>query len=519
MRFRILAGLLAFALSPTAARADWMQASSEHFVIYADDSERDISRFSEQLEQYHSALEFTLMRSPAVPSPSNRVTVYVVRNQNAVRKLYGTDNKYIGGFYIPRAGGSLAIVPRVDAGSGVADFSMVTLLHEYAHHFLISANAMAMPRWLSEGAAEFFASASFKKDGGLMLGRPAQHRAGELFYAKDVKVADLLDPTEYEKQEKRSYDAFYGKSWLLYHYLTFEKARSGQLDKYLDLLHDGSSMRDAALEAFGDFDVLEKELDQYLNRRRMQAFNLPARLIKIGPIKVRRLSDGEAAMMPIRIRSRRGVDAEEAKALLDEAREVAARYPDDPAVLSALAEAEYDAGDNAEAIAAADKALARDPSQVNAYVQKGYALFSMARDADDPAQAYKTARAPFVALNHRENDHPLPLIYFYRSFANQGVEPPPLAIAGLIRASELAPFDLGLRMNLATALIRLGRQREAMIALRPIAYNPHGRGLANVARAMLARLESDPEWNGTDMATLVDTGDEGEDESNAPSSP
>ena len=152
-------------------------------------------------------------------------------------------------------------------------------------------------------------------------------------------------------------------------------------------------------------------------------------------------------------------------------------------------------------------------------MQKGYALFSMARDADDPAQAYKTARAPFVALNHRENDHPLPLIYFYRSFANQGVEPPPLAIAGLIRASQLAPFDLGLRMNLATALIRLGRQREAMIALRPIAYNPHGRGLANVARAMLARLESDPEWNGTDMATLVDTGDEGEDESNAPSPP
>ncbi|WP_156135558.1 DUF1570 domain-containing protein [Novosphingobium malaysiense] len=510
---------MAIALWPSAARADWLQASSEHFVIYADDSERDVSRFSDQLERYHAALALVLRRKTATPSPSNRVTVYVVRNQRAVRQLYGEGNRYVGGFYIPRAGGSLAIVPKVDAGNGVADFSMVTLLHEYAHHFLISANSMAMPRWLSEGAAEFFASVSFDKDGGMMIGRPAQHRAAELFYAPDVKVADLLDPAEYEKRSSGSYDAFYGKSWLLYHYLTFEKARSGQLDRYLELLRDGSSMRDAGLQAFGDFDALEKELDHYLNSRRMQALKLPPDLLKIGAVQLRHLSDGEAAIMPLRIRSRRGVDAEEAKEVLDEAREVAARYPNDPAVLAELAEAEYDVGDDQEAVTAADRALAVDPSQVNAYVQKGYALFRLAAEADDKPAAYRRARAPFIALNHRENDHPLPLMYFYRSFVEQGEEPPDLAVAGLIRASELAPFDLGLRMTLATTLIRLDRQDEAKIALRPIAYNPHGGSLAGVARLMLERLESDPAWNGADMDTLLAAAQPGGDEGEEPSSP
>ena len=66
-------------------------------------------------------------------------------------------------------------------------------------------------------------------------------------------------------------------------------------------------------------------------------------------------------MMPVIIRSRRGVDDEGAKAVLTDARAIASRFPKDPAVLSALAEAEHDAGNDKEAIAAADAALADDP--------------------------------------------------------------------------------------------------------------------------------------------------------------
>lgn len=502
MRSIIMVGLLAL-LWPAMAHAEWLQASSDHFVIYADDSERDVRRFSEQLERYHSGLALLTRDTAPAPSPSNRVSVYVVRNEQAVRKLYGADSKYIGGFYLPRAGGSLAIVPRVDAGTGQPQWSMIVLLHEYAHHFLISSSSMPMPRWFAEGAAEFFASASFESDGGVKLGRPAQHRAGELYFARDVKVSDLLDPAEYEKRAKRGYDAFYGKSWLLYHYLTFEKTRNGQLARYVDLLRQGKGLREAAVEAFGDFGKLEKELDHYLSQPRMMVLNLPPKALHTGAIDVRKLSAGEAAMMPIRIRSRRGVDEEAARSLLAQARKVAALHPGDPAVLSALAEAEYDAGNDKEAIAAADAALALDPSEVNAYVQKGYALFRIAPDADDPTAAYKRARAPFVALNHREHDHPLPLVYFYRSYVDQGQAPTPLAVSGLARAVEVAPFDLGLRMTLASTLIRLGRQDEARVALEPVAFNPHGGRLAGGARGILARLDSDPKWNGEDLEAIM----------------
>jgi tetratricopeptide (TPR) repeat protein len=501
MRFNHLFGAVALMLSCAPAHAAWHEASSDHFVIYANGSERDITTFAQQLEKYHAGLALVTGSAPAVPSPSSRVTVYVVRDEREVRALYGNTKSSVSGFYLPRAGGSLAIVPAVRTGNGAIPWSMLVLLHEYAHHFLISSNVREMPRWVSEGAAEFFASAQYEKDGSMWLGRPARHRAAGLVYVTNVEAADVLDPAEYERHTGISEDAFYGKSWLLYHYLTFEPARKGQFDRYLRLLADGKSLRDAATGAFGDLTVLEKDLDRYQSRLRLTALKLGPERLAFGAVRVRALGAGEAAMMPVRVRSKKGVSSEgdEAAKLLIEAKAIALGFPEDPAVLSALAECEYDAGHDKEAVAAADAAIKLDPKQVNAYVQKGFALFRQAADADDKAAAYKKARAPFIALNAIENDHPLPLIYFYRSFAEQGKQPPSLAFDGLVRAVDLAPFDMGLRMNLGLALLRLGRGPEAAATLSPVAYNPHGGGMATAARGIIDRIAKEPKWKGEDL--------------------
>ena len=489
--------------SAQPARAAWMRASSDHFVIYSDDSERGITQFAERLERYHVALTILTASKVATPSPSNRVTVFVVSDIAAVRKLFGEGNRYVGGFYIPRAGASVAFVPRTTANYAQGDGATITLLHEYAHHFMASANSQALPRWMIEGSAEFFSSASFEKDGGIKIGRPAMHRAYELFNERDVKAADLLDSTQYDKRNSKAYDAFYGKSWLLYHYLTFEPSRSGQFEKYVAAIGMGTEWRKAALDAFGDFEQLEKELDRYVVRSRMSSLNLRPGMIPEPKVSVDPLSPGEAVIMPIRLRSRRGVDQQSAQLVLAQARLIAARYPRDPAVLSVLAEAEYDAGHDKEAITAADAALALDSSQTNAYVQKGFALFRMAADADDTAAAYQRAMAPFAKLNKIENDHPLPLIYFYRTQVMRGQKPTKLALAGLRRASELAPFDARLRVNLAFALIKERQIAEAREALKPVGFNPHGGSLSSGARRVLAKFDNEPDWNGSDAEAMM----------------
>lgn len=397
-------------------------------------------------------------RSVVAPSPSNRVTIFVVGSQRDIRKLSGSDSKSIAGFYVPRAGASRAFMQDIrNRSNGYPDFSTVILLHEYAHHFLIGSSRYAMPRWMSEGAAEFFASAGFNKDGSIQICRPAMHRAGELHYADEVSVHELLDAELYEQRRRKGYDAFYGMSWALYHYLIFGEERKGQLDEYAGLVMQGKNSLEAAKEAFGDIDVLDKEVERYLKQRKMFNIKLPPERISYGPISLRELPEGEAEMMDVRIVSQRGVTREQALELVVEAREIAARFPNDPGVLTALAEAEYDAGNDDAAIMAADRAIAIDPMRPNAYVQKGYALFRKAENADDPETAYSEAMKAFSALNRIENDHPVPLIYYYRSFVERGLPPNENARHALEWASRLAPFDQGLAMNAALMLAEEGK--------------------------------------------------------------
>ena len=46
--FRLVAAIAALSFA-MPAQADWHVAESDHFVVYADDSEKDVRRFSEML--------------------------------------------------------------------------------------------------------------------------------------------------------------------------------------------------------------------------------------------------------------------------------------------------------------------------------------------------------------------------------------------------------------------------------------------------------------------------------------
>ena len=72
------------------ALAEWHEASSDHFVIYAEEDEKDIRKYSDRLERYYSAMSAILPSKKIKPSPSNRVTIYVVSSERMVRKLYGS---------------------------------------------------------------------------------------------------------------------------------------------------------------------------------------------------------------------------------------------------------------------------------------------------------------------------------------------------------------------------------------------------------------------------------------------
>jgi hypothetical protein len=471
------------------ANAEWHEASSDHFLVIADQNEADVREFTERLERFHSAMASIMGREEAAPSPSNRVTIYVVRSGRDVRKLAGDKSGFLQGFYQPRAGGSVAFTSRVEGEGKDVSQTEQTLLHEYAHHVMHGASEWATPRWLSEGFAEFFSTARFERDGGVGLGLPARHRAMELLYAKNVPIEALLDSKAYQQSKTKAYDEFYGRSWLLYHYLQLSGKRPGQLMAYRTELANGANEIDAARKAFGDLKVLDKELGAYFNRPKMNYVPIASDRLKVGTITVRKMRDAETAMMPVILESKRGVNDESAKTLLPRAEAIAAQYPADPAVLAALAEAEHDAGNFVAAVAAADKALAVSPALVNAHVQKILALSRTATDADDAEAAWKTVRKAVTALNKVEPDHPIPLIYYYRSLQGSGKDISELAAHGLERALQLAPYDQGVRWQVVQQLVDEEAYSAAYRTLMPLANDPHNRGEDNPAIALLADIK------------------------------
>jgi tetratricopeptide (TPR) repeat protein len=491
----ILVFIISFFISQSA-HAAWYEASGENFVVYSENGEANARQLSEQLERYHNAMRINFRQPANKTSPSNRVTVFVLAGEKAIQKLLDKDDKYVSGFYIPRAGGSVAFVSKVDTKSYELSDSERTLLHEYAHHFMFSSFAGTYPLWLIEGFAEFYATAKFDRDGSVGLGLPALHRARELLTKPPIPLERMLDTQVYFASKTDKYDSMYGRSWLLFHYLTFTKNRSGQLDTFLKLMSGGTRDIDAAKQAFGDLGTLNKEINAYLKNNKWSYNKINGSALKPAPVNVRKLSDGEDAMMPFFIQNKRGSTQKTAQAILEDARRVAAGHTNDAAVLSTLAEVEFNAGNPKEALATADRAIAIEPKNMNAQLQKGYALMKMAPDMDDQDKTWAAVRKQFSLINRMETEHPVPLIQYYLSFRMQGKKPNDNAIKGLEWALALSPFDRNLRWNMSAHYMAEKQYKEAIETLGPLAFDPHKTSLTDRAIATLTvakeRLAAEP---------------------------
>jgi tetratricopeptide (TPR) repeat protein len=485
--------LLAF-VAASPAQATWREASSKHFVIYSEQSAKVVQEFAESLERYDKGLRVLFNVPDEQTSHASRVTVFVVPNITAVRRLLGPNAPSgLAGFYRNWAAGPVAFVPRgTGDAAGVGFDNQLVLQHEYAHHFLMQNFSGVFPAWFNEGFAEFAATADLNKDGSLNLGMAANHRAYGLLVESPLPIERLLDSTP-SARDGAERERFYGRAWLLCHYLITDATRRSQLPVYIKRLNAGGTNLDAARAAFGDLNQLNKDLNAYLRRiqSKMMGFRLPREALSFSKVTVRELGPGEAAIMDARIQSKAGVDRKEAPQVLALARKAAAPFPNDAAAQTALAEAEFDAGNYAEAEAAADRAIAADPKAVDALTYKGLARMRQAVMADKhDAPTWTEVRKWFLAANKVDAEDPEPLTNFFYSFLRQGIEPTANAVAAGTHSLELAPQDTELRIIIVQYMLRHGKSAEARSALLRLASMPHGGEIQQRASAVLTALDT-----------------------------
>lgn len=477
----------AFATAPAAAV--WHKASTPHFVIYADEKPEALRAFAAKLEKFDQAVrQVRGMADPKV-GDGNRLTVFVVPDIKAVQKLAAIMTNLtadLAGFYSGRAEGSIAVVPRRASDYDPDDQS--TFFHEYAHHLMYFDLSEPVPLWYSEGFAEFMSTATFARDGSVMLGRAALGRAGAVDDKRTFPLEKML-AANYDRLSEPEWEALYARGWLLTHYLTFEPTRKGQIQRYLKDIAAGKNALTAAQGVFGDFNVLDRNLHGYIGRGRMAAFKIAASALPAAQVSIEPLTAGAAEMMPHRARLKVGVPKAEQPALAQAIRAVAARHPADALAQATLAEAEYGATQYSAAEAAADRALAANPQSTEAMIFKGKAILEQAA-TDVKGKSFADARAMFSKANKIDSEDPEPLMLFYQASSRDSGRPSANAIAALHYASDLAPQDIGLRMQSAYQYLRDNKLAEARKALLPIAFDPHGGSAAKMAQGTIAKIDA-----------------------------
>ncbi|MBX3564137.1 MAG: hypothetical protein KF730_06110 [Sphingomonas sp.] len=371
----------------------------------------------------------------------------------------------------------------------------------YAQHYLLTYFPHAYPRWYVDGFGELFGTVAMKDDGEIEFGRPPRDYMrvldNHLSYPapKVLTGAYLVD-----KKAGERWTPYH--AWVLTHMLFFNDTRRQQLRAYLAKIASGYPMAEAA-EAFGDLGQLQKELAAYDNRKVPYVrVTFPAALAET-PI-VRRLTEGQAAFVKGQLElgprvtvppagkadlaALRIAALRERDDWLERLRGDARRYKNNRDAQILLAEAECRSGHALECVAAADRALAIDPKSGDALAWKGAGQVGLALVASNRAARLKNARATIARANRNNPESPLPLILYYRSFADAGETPPDVAIEGLMKAADAVPAAPGPRLLLGEALAKRGATEAARRMLIPVAHGAYESPEAAEARALLATL-------------------------------
>ena len=485
---KLFCGAAAAALFPAAAHAEWVEASSKHFLVYGDMSQAQAKDWAEKLERIDQFLRETagVKDEEAV----GRVTVFVVPTMDQVQRLYGGRGN-VGGFYRADVQGDLAVTPKVIPSQYRIKPQQI-LFHEYTHHIMIRSEAGVVPAWVQESFAEFFSTINTGEDGNLVIGAPPLDRGYSLMQQLQMTIPELLTSSD-RKMPQSEVPHMYARGWLLLHYLLMSGKRPGQLDKYLSMVKRGTPSLEAGKQSFGDLGKLDSEISAYLRSGKFPIGKVPVSRYPVGPVQTRALRPCEARIMPIRIRSAVGVTEKTAPDVAANARRAAAGCENDIFVQRTLAETEFDAKQNGAAMAAADRALALDPQNIMALVYKGRVYARQGNWAE--------ARKLFIRANRLDPNFGLPLVLYYDSFIRAGQQPTDAAMKGLLRAAMLVPQDESVRLRVVRALMVQGDREGARTVLAPIAFAPHVSPDAPVKR-IYRDLKS-----GTDMKAILAAAD------------
>ncbi len=466
-------------LTAGPARAEWLRAETEHFVIIGDTGRGTITEYARKVERFHSML--ALFRPPEQSDlVAPKLWIYLADGRAEMRQIWPSIREGVAGFYSRNDDRIFAVV---DTNNEDSDN---TLFHEYGHHYMFQYHNAAYPGWFVEGFAEYFAPSEM----GIRRVRYGLYRPGRIYSLEDtngwVPMEDVLRSRLTGNSVRRG-AAYYAQAWLLTHYMLGEPARRAQMSAYLDAVARGEEPVEALATHIGRTpDELGREMRSYLSRG-ITVYTLQQALPQ-AEVTVTSLPRSTGDVVWLDLRSARPL-GDDGPALVVQAQAAAARHPGDrlPAVVLAKLQRETEDLDGARRTL--EPVLATFPEDTEARWLMAMILIEQADATEDDAARRLLTRQARSHLAAAYEADPLDYRIYLALLKNRRGAPDFPSDNDVIIAESawrLAPQIGTTAFEAAQLMMHKERYLEAAYILTPLANNPHGGDSLAPMRALLA---------------------------------
>jgi len=273
--------LFSLVLIAPAAAADetWVEVKSPNFVVISNAPVRQAQKVARSFEQFRLLIKKSIPGLSA--DPGSPLMIFAAKDERSflallgIEKLARGETQRSGWFFSGPERKFVAI--RLDVPE---DRRYQTIYHEYTH-LLVNLNFGNIPVWLNEGLAEFYGNTTIGERES-KVGEPGLV-ALDILRTKPLFPLDVLfsvthDSPYYHDEDKTS--IFYPESWALTHYLMIgdKRKHAQKLDDYMKLIRRGVPDNEAAAQALGNLEELEKALRVYIQSPAFYSYSIQVEL-------------------------------------------------------------------------------------------------------------------------------------------------------------------------------------------------------------------------------------------------
>jgi len=478
----MLRKLLAFAVFSTAVAPvalagpdQWVQVSSNHFVVLTNSNEKQARHIVDQFERMRWVFQTLfpkLNTDPAAP-----INVYAAKNGKTFQAVepqayLAKGQLNLAGYFLTADDRNFVLL-RLDAEQ---ENPFATVYHEYTHLQFRSAGDW-LPLWLNEGMAEFFQNTEIR-DKDVLVGEPS---ADDILYLRQQQLIPLpvllkVDASSpyYHQEQKGS--VFYAEAWALTHFLLINDRlkKTNMMTDYMNLVSHHEDPVTAAEKAFGDLKQLQTALQAYIGAGQYKQFVLNSAAAPIDEssytVKPKTQIDADVERADILGLVHR---EKESQNLIDS---VLKADPNNANAHEVLGSAQFRAGHLDDAVKSYGEAVKLDPNSL--FANYYFGRLALQGPGSVPDADIESSLRKAIQLNSRFAPAYERLSAFYTMRHERLDE----AYSLITSAVKLEPGNLYYRLNAANVVTVMGRYSEASKILQgasKLANNPEEVSMVN----------------------------------------